>query len=83
MPRITFEIPDDQVEQLRTVMDALPINPYGPLMMTVLKALPLGLEPSLKREPEADMWSAIRRGDLTDLNKLLHRNRLPHGPGSL
>jgi len=39
--RIELHLTDAQIDQLRAVMDGLPLNPYVNLVVTVLKALPL------------------------------------------
>ena len=40
MNRIELFLTDREVEQLRETADALPINPYGPLINKLLAALP-------------------------------------------
>lgn len=39
--RVTFELTDYQIDQLRTVMDGLPLDPYAGLICAVVKKLPL------------------------------------------
>lgn len=51
------------IEQLRAVMDNLPLNPYAPMFTKVLKALPGGLERSL----------------MSPLPEITVEVRLPHG----
>jgi hypothetical protein len=73
--KIELDLAPEQVEQLRQVMDALPLNRYAPLVVSVLRALPRGLEPSLKRD--AEILDCIRGGRIADLTKILRR--IPHG----
>ena len=51
--RIELELTPKEIEQLREVMDAQPLRPYAPLIVKVLKALPLDNE-SAPQVPEAD-----------------------------
>lgn len=39
--RIELELTDPQIAQLRAIMDGLPLNRYAPLVLAVLKQLPL------------------------------------------
>jgi len=41
MTCVTLELSDTQVEQLREVMDGLPLRTHATLIVTVLKALPM------------------------------------------
>lgn len=51
------------IEQLRAVMDSLPMNPYGPMFCKVLKALPGGLERSLMSPlPEIEVKVELPHG---------------------
>lgn len=42
--RIELDLTDREIDQLRKLMDSLPLGTYAPLVVTVLKALPLTAE---------------------------------------
>jgi hypothetical protein len=51
--RIEFWMSGAEIQQLREAMDSLPLNPYGPVILKVLKALPM-TESSAVVAPSAD-----------------------------
>lgn len=76
--QITLDLDERHVDQLREVMHALPIRPYGSLICKVLPALPF----FPTNAPPTNKVVLLRRGEHV-LGTIEHVfDRLPHG-GSL
>lgn len=52
--RIELDLTDAQIDQLRTVVDGLPLDPYAALVFAVLKALPYDHESAVCPPSDAD-----------------------------
>ena len=73
--QITLDLDDRLIEQLREVMQGLPVRPYGSLICTVLPALPAFPTSA----PPSNKVVILRRGEHV-LNSIEHVfERLPHG----
>lgn len=74
--QITIDLTEQQIDQLREVMDGLPIRPYGSLICKVLPALPFF--PS--SAPPSNKVVVLRRGEqvLGAIEHVFDR-MLPHG----
>jgi len=66
--RVELDLTSRDIEQLRELMDNLPLNPYGPLVVTVLKALPLDSRGSLPTS-YCDTPPTVNISALTDKGK--------------
>lgn len=93
--KIELELTPKMVDQLRFVIDGLPICTYAPLIFAVLRKLPFESESAFSPAPDADPTPAPLRESggfslvgVTDKGKaalpelLRVLSRLPHGNGS-
>lgn len=73
--QILLDLDEKHIDQLREVMDALPIKPYGSLICKVLPALPL----FPTSDPPSNKVIVLRRGEQV-LGAIEHVfDRMPHG----
>lgn len=92
--RIELELTDPQIAQLRAIMDGLPLNRYAPLVLAVLKKLPLESDAATnasdadRRAPNPQglaggfsLHALTPKGErlLPELQRMLGRLELPHG----
>lgn len=82
--RIELDLTPKEIGQLREAMDALPLNPYGPLIVKVLNALPLesdagrtGADSSLGKEALSDVMRRLLQ--TTQTPSFFPRDCSPHG----
>lgn len=84
--KIELDLTAQMIDQLRTVMDSLPLARYAPLICAVNKALPLEADATVALTPLGEAVAAIGfslcgmtdkgKAALPELTRLL--SRLPH-----
>jgi hypothetical protein len=86
---VEFDLTDQQIDQLRAVIDRLPLDPYASLVVAMLKKLPLEADASRSSgadvDPQAPPLGALRAASTSSssptrekpaLSKVV--SRLPH-----